>query len=102
MTSSIVMNALRMAWFRRHPGKHAGLKFHSNRGSQYASSDFRATLKEYGMTASMSRRSNCWEHACSEALFGSLKVERLQGQRCAPRRQARDETLAWLLCGGLI
>ena len=34
MTSNIVIDALRMAWFRRHPGKHAELLFHSDRGSQ--------------------------------------------------------------------
>ena len=34
MTSNIVIDALRMAWFRRHPCKHAGVLFHSDRGSQ--------------------------------------------------------------------
>jgi putative transposase len=34
MTSNIVIDALRMAWFRRHPGKHAGVLLHSDRGSQ--------------------------------------------------------------------
>ena len=37
MTSGIVIDALRMAWFKRHPGKHTGLMFHSDRGRQYAS-----------------------------------------------------------------
>ena len=97
MTSSIVIDALRMAWFRRHPGKQAGLMFHSDRGSQYASGAFRDVLKEYGINSSMSRRGNCWDNACSETLFGSLKVERLHGQRFETRRQAKDETLAWLL-----
>jgi transposase InsO family protein len=97
MTSSIVIDALRMAWFKRHPSKQAGLIFHSDRGSQYASKDFRDVLKEYGITASMSRRGNCWDNACSETLFGSLKVERLYGQRFASRRHARDETIEWLL-----
>ena len=97
MTSSIVIDALRMAWFRRHPGKQAGLMFHSDRGSQYASVAFRDVLKEYGINSSMSRRGNCWDNACSETLFGSLKVERLHGQRFETRRQAKDETLAWLL-----
>ena len=46
MTSNIVIDALRMAWFRRHPGKHAGLQFHSDQGSQYASGAFRDVLKE--------------------------------------------------------
>ena len=45
----------------------------------------------------MSRRGNCWDNACSDTLFGSLKVERLHGQRFATRRQAKDETIAWLL-----
>lgn len=74
--------------------RHAGLIFHSDRGSQYASRD---SLKEYGITAPMSRRGNCWNKACSETLFGSLKMERLQGQRFVSRRQAKDETIAWLL-----
>ena len=61
MTSNIVIDALRMAWFKRHPGKQAGVLFHSDRGSQYASHAFRDTLQEYGITSSMSRRGNCWD-----------------------------------------
>lgn len=97
MTANIVIDALRMAWFRRQPGRHAGVLFHSDRGSQYASAAFRDTLKEYGITSSMSRRGNCWDNACSETLFGSLKVERLHGQRFVTRRHAKDEIIAWLL-----
>ena len=97
MTSSIVIDALRMAWFKRHPGKQAGVLFHSDRGSQYASGAFRGVLQEYGITSSMSRRGNCWDNACSETLFGSLKVERMHGQRFETRRYAKDETIAWLL-----
>ena len=66
-------------------------------GSQYASGAFSGVLQEYGITSSMSRRGNCWDNACSETLFGSLKVERLHGQRFVTRRQAKDETIAWLL-----
>src|SRR3546814_2216947 len=97
MTREIVIDALRMAWFKRHPGKRAGLLFHSDQGSQYASEDFRAELKDYGISASMSRCGNCWDNACSETLFGSLKVERLYGQRLLTRRHDKNETLAWLL-----
>ena len=35
-------------------------------------------------------------NACSETLFGSLKVERLHGQRFVTRRYAKDETIVWL------
>jgi transposase InsO family protein len=36
-------------------------------------------------------------NACSETLFGSLKLERLHGQTFATRRQAKDEVIDWLL-----
>jgi putative transposase len=100
MTRDIAIDALRMARFKRHPSKQAGLILHSDRGSQYASKDLRDVLTEYGITASMSRRGNCWadlgfcHNACSETLFGSLKVERLHGQRFKTRRQAMDEVVA--------
>ena len=71
--------------------------FRSDRGSQYASQDFRDGLKEYGITVSMSRRGDCWDKACSETLLGSLKVERLHGQNFETRRQAKDGVVDWLL-----
>jgi transposase InsO family protein len=86
----------RVGTVKRHPSKDAGLIFRSDRGSQYASRDFTDVLKEYGITPSMSRRGNCWDNACSETLFGSLKVERLYGQRFRTRRHARDRTISWL------
>jgi len=97
MQRNLVIDALQMAWFRRNPGKLAGLIFHSDRGSQYASADFSEVLNEHGITPSMSRKGDCWDNACSETLFGSLKVERLHGQRFATIREAKDETIAWLL-----
>ena len=97
MTRDIVINALRMAWFRRRPGKDAGLIFYSDRGSQYASQDFRDLLTSYGTAVSMSGRGNCWDNACSDTLFGSLKVERLHGQHFATRCDSKDETIAWLV-----
>ena len=93
----MVIDALRTAWFKRHLSKKAGQIFHSDRGSQYASQDFRDVLTEYGVTPSMSRRGNCWDNACSQTRFGPLKAERLYGQRLVMRRQAKDEVIAWLL-----
>ncbi len=97
MTRDIVIDSLHMAWFKRHPGKQAGLIFHIDRGSQYASKDFREVPKEYNIISAMSRRGNCWDNACSETLFGSLKVERLYGHKSKTRREAKDETISWLL-----
>jgi transposase InsO family protein len=97
MHRDLVIDALQMAWLGRSPGKQAGLIFHSDRGSQYASEDFAKVLEHCSITPSMSRKGNCWDNACSETLFGSLKVERLHGERFQTIRQAKDATLAWLL-----
>jgi putative transposase len=97
MQRDLVIDALEMARFRRRPDKNAGLIFHSDRGSQYASEDFNKMLKRYGITPSMSRKGDCCDNGCSETLFGSLKVERLHGQRFQTIRAAKDETLARLL-----
>ena len=61
MTADIVTDALTMARFRRKPD--AGVMFHSHRGSQYASQAMAAKHTEYGMTASMSRKGDCWDNA---------------------------------------
>jgi putative transposase len=97
MRSSLVIDALEMARFRRAPDNSTRRIFHSDRGSQYASHEFSQVLQACGIAASMSRKGNCWDNAPSEALFASLKVERLHGQRFETIRQAKDETLAWLL-----
>ncbi len=94
MQTSLVTDALRMAWFRRHPG--TGLIFHSDRGSQYCSGSFQAALASYGMRSSMSRKGNCWDNAPTESLWGSLKVGRLYGKKFATQRQAMDEVIDWL------
>ena len=97
MRSSLVIDALEMAWLQRSPAKSKERIFHSDRGSQYASYEFSQVLQACGITASMSRKGNCWDNAPSETLFASLKIERLHGERFETLRQAKDETLAWLL-----
>ena len=63
MKKELVIDALRMAWFRRHPAP--GLVFHSDRGSQYCSADFQAALTAYGLRCSMSRRTFRSSHRSS-------------------------------------
>ncbi len=97
MTRQLVMDALRMAWFRRCPDKCSGVIFRSDRGSQYCRGDFQNLLKGYSMRGSMSRKGDCWDNACSETLFGSLKVERLHGMRFETCRAAKGEVIDWLM-----
>ena len=94
MKNELVIDALRMAWFRRHPAP--GLIFHSDRGSQYCRAGFQAALTAYGMCCSMSRKGACWDNAPTESLWGSLKVGRLHGMRFATRRAAMDEVIDWM------
>jgi len=94
MKKELVIDALRMAWFRRHP--KPGLIFHSDRGSQYCSAEFQAALAAYGMRSSMSRKGDCWDNAPTESLWGSLKVARLHGVCFATRRAAIDEVIDWM------
>jgi transposase InsO family protein len=94
MHSSLVTDALRMAWFRRAP--QPGLVLHSDRGSQYCGQQFQAALASYGMKSSMSRKGDCWDNAPTESFWGRLKVGRLYGRKFETRRQAMDEVIDWM------
>jgi putative transposase len=93
---SLVIDALEMACLLRRPEAGKAI-FHSDRGSQYASEDFREVMKMYGLIASMSRRANCWDNSVTETLFGSLKVERLHGEKFITVRAAKDAVIHWIL-----
>jgi transposase InsO family protein len=69
----LTIHALEMALKRRGPD--LGLLHHSDRGSTYASGDYRSRLAAYGIVCSMSRRGNCYDNAVMEAFFSSLKSE---------------------------
>ena len=73
MTTDLVMDALQQAYTSKKPGK--GLIHHSDRGSQYASKEYRKQLKSYRMKPSMSRKGNCYDNACIEAFHSILKRE---------------------------
>ena len=94
MTADIVTDALAMAWFRRKPP--AGVIFHSDRGSQYASHAMRDKLARYAMTASMSRKGDCWDNAPSESFFNSLKNERVHGTTYATRAAAETDLFEYI------
>ncbi len=70
----LVQQALKNAWRRRRPDGRK-LLFHSDQGSQYRSERIMRWLNRRGVTISMSRRGNCWDNACSESFFASLKKE---------------------------
>lgn len=73
------IQALNKAILRRRPGK--GLMVHSDRGVQYASSDFRAALQKNGFIQSMSRKGNCWDNAVAESFFHSIKTQMIHHRK---------------------
>jgi transposase InsO family protein len=83
----LVLEALREALMHR-PGAR-DLIHHSDRGSQYASHDYREALDQAGITCSMSRRGNCWDNAVAES-FGTLKMELLYGLPLQTRSATRS------------
>ena len=87
MRTSLVCGALTMALERRHPAR--GLIFHSDRGSQYTSREFRALLDPHGLIQSLSRRGRCWDDAVAESLFATLKEELVHRQTLPTRVAAR-------------
>ena len=75
MPDDLVLNALRNACHVQPPA--VSTLFHSDRGSQYASDDFRAAIGALAMVASMSRKGNCWDNAVAESFFATLKAEEI-------------------------
>ena len=73
LLAELACDALRMAIRRRQPPP--GLIHHSDRGVQYACTDYQAILHRHGLLSSMSRRGNCYDNAPMESFFGSLKNE---------------------------
>jgi putative transposase len=79
MRTELVLSALQMALGRRIA--HRGMTYHSDRGSQYASNDYRQVLKAYGIECSMSRKADCWDNAVIESFFATIKKELLYRQQ---------------------
>jgi putative transposase len=94
MKTKLPLDALAMAYWHRKPLQ--GLLHHSDRGSQYACPDYRKRLNQYGMTASMSRKGDCWDNSPTERFFRSLKSEWLSSCRFATRKAARLEVLDYI------
>lgn len=94
MTRQLALTALRQAIGREHPP--AGLIHHSERGSQYASYEYQQALRDHDMVPSMSRKGNCYDNACAESFFGTLKRELIYGRRFNTRAEARQAIFEYI------
>ena len=85
--TALVLRAFNQAVMRRRPTP--GLIFHSDRGSQYASADFRKALKLCGAVQSMSNKGDCYDNSITETFFHTLKTELVYFERYKTRAEAK-------------
>ena len=94
MRTSLCVKALQMAFWRRKPPP--GLLHHSDRGSQYASREYRQHLAVMRMDQSMSRKGNCWDNSPTERFFRSLKHEQLNYEKFKTQEAAKWSVIDYL------
>jgi putative transposase len=87
LDASLVTTALRMALSQRRHSQN--LILHSDRGAQFASAAYRQLLAQHGLTASMSRKGNCYDNAFIESFWSTLKYELVYHHRFSSFAQAR-------------
>lgn len=94
MKAELVNNALLMAIWQRKP--QAGLVWHTDRGSQYASDSHRNILAQHYITQSMSRKGDCWDNAVAESFFHTLKTELTNSCKFKTREEAKHTIFEYI------
>jgi len=94
MTAQLVCNALQMALWRRKMPR--GTIMHTDRGSQYCSHAYQRMLRKHGLVCSMSGKGNCYDNACADTFFHSLKIEATYGNRYPTRQSIRQEVFEYI------
>jgi putative transposase len=94
LRTELASSALTMALQRQRPA--VGLIHHSDRGVQYASLDYRGALAAAGITASMSRKADCFDNAPMESFFHTLKTELVHHRQYATRAEAQRDIFAFI------
>lgn len=92
--SSTVVDAWKMA-IKNRP-LQGELIFHSDRGIQYASHEFRRCFKGLPVLQSMSRKGNCWDNAIAESFFKTLKTEMVYHRKFETRARAKLEIFDYI------
>ena len=94
MTADLISKAMIKAYNLRRPSK--GLVFHSDRGSQYTSKQYRKLLASYGVRASMGDVGACWDNAVVERFFGSLKHDWILKIAQPTREHMKQDVAAYM------
>ncbi|WP_406640608.1 IS3 family transposase [Pectobacterium brasiliense] len=96
MTAQLACDALQMALWRRKRPKNVIV--HTDRGGQYCSADYQTLLKRHNLHGSMSAKGCCYDNACVESFFHSLKVECIHGERFISREIMRTTVFNYIEC----
>ena len=64
--------------------------------AQYAATSYQRLLNRYGLIPSMSRKGNCWDNACVESFFGTLKRELVYHRYYATRDEAKQDIFEYI------
>lgn len=94
INKELVSTSVFRAVANKRPAK--GLMHHSDQGSQYCSLIYQKLLKQFGMTASMSRRGNCYDNAPMESFWGTLKQELVNHRRYYTRKEAIQDITEYI------
>ena len=94
MTADLVCQALQMALWRRNMPK--GVILHSDRGSQYCSAAYQRLVMNHHLVCSMSAKGNCYDNACAESFFHTMKVEAIHGEHFATREEMRHAVFEYI------
>jgi putative transposase len=95
MRAELVSDALHMA-ARNIPFRRGETIFHSDRGSQYLSTEFAAVAKELGVRRSVGRTGTCFDNAWAESFNGTLKNERVNRTEYPTREHARKDIVSYI------
>jgi len=87
ISRDLLISAFHMAYNARRPKE--GFIFHSDRGSQYASIEFRKLLKVRGIHQSMSGKGNCYDNSPAESFFKTLKTEEVYWRKYRTKAEAK-------------
>jgi transposase InsO family protein len=88
LDASLAVEALDHALADRKPAP-ASLVHHSDRGVQYASTEYRQRLASREITVSMSRPGNPYDNAKAESFMKTLKTEEVDGRRFRDIKHAK-------------
>ncbi|ELP2191136.1 IS3 family transposase [Salmonella enterica subsp. enterica serovar Champaign] len=96
MTAQLACDALQMALWRRKCPENAIV--HTDRGGQYCSTDYQSLLKRHNLRGSMSARGCCYDNACAESFFHTLRVECIHGEDFVSREIMRTAVFNYSEC----